>query len=150
MSQSTIKTPEQRQVLLLLTLNIICFLFYNERCWIWTNKCHASWALEMVFSDRKIVFSNWEIYWSLGWENMLAYMFSSLFTQTRLRKDKFSRQNFKKIIEPWGINWSLWAKFDPLTTNILWLYNFSNLDSNRILVTARGKNSYDFSAMSIL
>ena len=40
----------------------------------------------MVVSDNKFVFSNWEIRCSMDWENLLDYIFSSLFAQHKVAK----------------------------------------------------------------
>ena len=40
----------------------------------------------LVTSDYKFVFSIWEIYCPMGWENLLGYMFSSLFLQLKVAK----------------------------------------------------------------
>ena len=52
-----------RTMLLLLTFNLFCTLFYSSYCWIQTNVC---WAWDTVVSDNKVVFSNCEKYIALS------------------------------------------------------------------------------------
>ena len=108
----TMTTPEQRLAPLLLTLNIFLTLFYCYYCCILTNKC--IWSREIIVSDKEFAFSNcqkyivlWpgEIYW--------ATSFHSYLPNIRLRKDKFSRQNFKKISR------TLWWRPTPAKLEIL-------------------------------
>ena len=84
-SKLTVETPERHLVLLLLTLNIFCALFYHWYCWIWTNKCHL--GLRNGSFRQWIYFQQlWEGYCPMGQENLLGYVFSSLFAQHKLLK----------------------------------------------------------------
>ena len=51
---------------------------------------------KLWFQIIKLFSELWEIYCPKGWQNLLRWMLSSLFTQKRLWKNDFSRQCFKK------------------------------------------------------
>ena len=74
---------EQHLVLLLLTLNIF-HLFYTDNIAEF-EQINAGWGWEMVVSD--IFFLQLlEICFPMAWENLLGYMFSSLFGQYKVAK----------------------------------------------------------------
>ena len=91
------KAPEQRLLLLSLTLNIFHTLFYYYYCWIRT-KINPVWVWEYIVSDNEFVFSNCKKYISL-WVGKFFWVtcFHPYSSKIRLRKDKFSWQHFKKI-----------------------------------------------------
>ena len=61
------------------------------------EQINAEWAWETIVSDNKFVFRNWEIYCPMGLEDLLGYIFYHYSPNISSRKDKFSRQCFKKI-----------------------------------------------------
>ena len=80
-SKLVIKTPERHLILLLLTLNIFCTLFYCSYCWIRTNKCY--WALitthffyKQHFINSVSVLLNFFINWAsnIAWVLLNIYM----------------------------------------------------------------------------
>ena len=69
------------------------------------EQINATWAWETIDADNKFAFSNWEIYYLVGWNNLLGYKFSSLLMQNRVIKriipwQTFPWQNFEKISWP--------------------------------------------------
>ena len=112
-SKLTIKTPKRRLLLLLVTLNMFRSLFYCYYCWIRTN----NWVWEDRVSDNKSVFSNYEKYVAL-WAGKVCWAthFHLYSPKTRLRKDDFSRQPFRKISRT----------LNHLTYWVLWLSELGN------------------------
>ena len=94
-SKLSIKTPEQNLVLLLLlTLNIFCFLSYCYDCW--TNKCCL--GLRKYSFRQQICFQQlWEILYPMDLEICWDTCFHPNSYNIRLWKDKCSWQRFKKI-----------------------------------------------------